>query len=130
MKQISGFISNSSSSSFIATIAVITDEEKFSKFEEESSFKFERFTYDQICSTYGDGDFYDNFSKPKEEYSNATFVHEWDRSDIDECEFEDGDYDSVGVDDCDFDAKVLALYDAGDVGIEVIEQTFYAGRDG
>lgn len=128
MKTRKYFVSNSSSSSFIATIAVITDEEKFSKFEEESGFKFDRFTYEEICGNYGDGDFYDYFSKPKEEYSNAIFVHEWDRSDVEEDE--DGDYDSVNVDDCDFDDKVLALYEAGDVGIEVIEQTFYAGRDG
>lgn len=127
MKQISGFISNSSSSSFIATIAIITDEEKFSKFEEESGFKFDRLTYEQICKNYSDGDFYDYLSKPDEKYSGATFVHEWDMSDIEENE--DMDYDNVDTDD--FSDKVLALCGAGEnEGIKIIQQAEYAGRNG
>lgn len=123
-----GFVSNSSSSSFITTIAIITDEEKFRKFEESSGFKFERFTYEQICKSYHHGDFYCYLSKPKEEYSNATFVHEYDMSDIDDPEDPD-DYDDISFED--FSDRANALYDAGeDEGIEIIEQAAYSGRNG
>lgn len=122
-----GFISNSSSSSFITTIAIITDEEKFSKFEESSGFKFERFTYDQICKNYSQGYFYDYLSKPDEKYSNATFVHEYDMADMDETE--DMDYDDVLFDE--FSDQANALYSAGeDEGIKIIDQAAYSGRNG
>ena len=123
-----GFVSNASSSSFIATIAIIKDEEKFQKFEESVGYKYDRLNYEQICKQYGRGDFYDYLSKPNEKYSDCTFVHEYDRCDIDDDE--DGDYD-VDIDECDFSDKVLALSGIGEnEGAEIIDETFYAGRDG
>ena len=67
-------------------------------------------------------------SKPNEKYSDYTFVHEYDKCDIDDDE--DGDYD-IDIDECDFSDKVLALSGIGeDEGAKIIDETFYSGRDG
>lgn len=120
-----GFVSNSSSSSFIATIAIITDEEKFQQFEENVGYKYERLNYEQICKEYHHGDFYDCLSKPDPKYSDCTFVHAYDKCDIDDDE--DGDYD-VDIDECDFSDEALDLNAISDEdGAKIIAETFYAG---
>lgn len=123
-----GFVSNSSSSSFIVTIAVVRDEEKLKKFEEKIGAKLDRYNYEEICENYGNGDFFGYLTKPSEEYKDEMFIHEYGREDL--YEDEDGyvDYD-VDIDI--FSEKDQQLFSATlEDGLEIIDQTYYAGRDG
>lgn len=124
------FISNSSSSSFIATIAIITDEEKFKKFEETVGYTYDRLNYEQICKDYHHGDFFDCLSKPDAKYSDCTFVHAYDMDDVEEDPDGDTNYD-IDIDECNFSDEVLALNAISEEdGAKIIGETFYAGRNG
>ena len=76
--------------------------------------------------------FLDYLTKPSEEYKDEIFVHEYSKQDFypedgeDECE---PDYDSVSIDD--FSEKDQQLFSATlEDGLEIIDQTYYGGRDG
>lgn len=128
MKSRMGFVSNSSSSSFIVTIAVVRDEEKLKKFEEKIGVKLDRYNYQEICERYRYGDFDSWLTKPSDEYKDETFIHEYGREDIEEDPDGETNYDA----DLDwFSDKDQELFSATlEDGLEIIEQTFYAGRDG
>lgn len=128
MKTRKFFVSNSSSSSFICTIAVVRDEEKLKKFEEKIGEKLDRYTYEEICKNYRRGDFEDCLSKPNEKYKDCVFIHEYYMDDIEEDPDGETNYDA----DLDwFPDKQQEIFSADlEDGLEIVDQTYYAGRNG
>ena len=127
MKIRNSFVSNSSSSSFIATIAVVVDEEKLQKFEEKIGEKLDRYNYEEICDRYRYGDFFGLMSKPSETYKDNIFIHVYDDVEI----YEDDGYTNYDVDIEDFPEITQDVYGATlEDGLKIIDQTYYAGRNG
>ena len=133
----SGHVSNSSSSSFIATVSQVIDEEKFKAFNEKHKLGLK--VYTSVSELIGDleycGDFYDNLYLDRirslEEPIKVVFLTgcgpDGDGYFDPECT---GDY-NYDVDLDDFDEKDQIMYCAStNEGLKVITQTYYAGRDG
>lgn len=133
MKIRAGFVSNSSSSSFIATVAVVTDVEKFNKFKERTGFHYPIIDAEHYNKDYQwSGDFFDHLKPLSDEYNKDMIVFDQGVGPDDDMSFLDGYGDmDYSVDLSDFDAKNAAIYLAGpDDGIQIVQQTYYAGRDG
>lgn len=131
MKTRSGFISNSSSSSFICTISVVKDEEKFKQFEEEIDEKFDRLTHEQLLQEIRHcGDFQDYLWGEKfEKYKDQTFILDTDMQDVEEDPDGDTNYDNVDVED--FCERSQMIFGASEeAGLENLRSFYYAGRNG
>ena len=155
MKIKTGFVSNSSSASFICTIGRIADEEKFNAFIKENKIEFDSHDSRIIdgetalgkvgliptTPVYIWGDFYDQIdinllveSAKRNPDSNFVVSSGYGPGEFDVYDEDDNwietDYSTIELSD--FDLKDQLLYKSSpDVnGIEVIQQTFYAGRNG
>lgn len=131
MKKRSSFISNSSSSSFICTISVVKDDEKFKKFEEEIGETFDRLTHEQLLQEIRHcGDFQDYLWGEKfEKYKDQTFILDTDMQDVEEDPDGDTNYDNVDVED--FCERSQKIFDASEeAGLENLRSFYYAGRNG
>lgn len=148
MKIRNGFVSNSSSSSFIATYGMVVNEEQFNawKSSHEIGDEYKMLTGEELWKKYNDQydydlrghDFFDHvdwkpiikaaIDNPKAIFvfktgcgpdSDMDFMNDWG----------DIDYD---IDLDRFNDSDIALYNSTPEtnGVKVVSQTFYAGRDG
>jgi len=148
MKIRNGFVSNSSSSSFIATYGMVVNEEQFNSWKAANKIgdEYKLITSEELRNRYESGDWYglrgndfydlldwDSIIKAATENPTATFVFKTGRG-------PDCDSDFMNVyDDIDYDIDIdrfndidLVLYGSTPEtnGVQVVSQTFYAGRDG
>ena len=149
MKIRNGFVSNSSSSSFIATYGIVRDEEQYNKWMDSCGYKtqYETMTGVELVELQGKGrydkpicgGFYDMidvdtvYTKAKEN-PDSIFVYS------SECgPHDDGDFWDDGIGEYDYDIELNSFYDhqielykssVERNGVEVISQTYYAGRNG
>lgn len=138
MKISQGFISNSSSSSFIATVAVVIDEQKFDKFEKHVGHTYEKMSFEEFKNLNGlwgwPGDFGSClFVEPvTEDLKDKKFVYHWEHAgdDTDFYNEKSGEY-SYDIDLDFFSEKSQDIYSANEEnGLKILGQTYYAGRDG
>lgn len=138
MKFRTGFVTNSSSSSFICCFARIADEEKAKKILEQYKYDIEVYTAEEVLeeieercwSGWLDCDWAGIYMTPNKDYikehMNSRFIVSEHREDL--CEDEDGyvDYD-VSYKECTTDAIDAITKENGFIDIEC---QYGAGRDG
>jgi hypothetical protein len=138
MKISQSFISNSSSSSFIATVAVVIDEQKFDAFEKHVGHTYEKKSFEEFEKLKGrwgwPGDFEDClFVNPvTEDLKDKKFIYHYEKSG-DDSDFLNADGDEYNYDiDLDFfSEEAQDIYSADEEnGLKILGQTYYAGRDG
>ena len=125
MKKRSAFISNSSSSSFICTISIVKDEEKFKQFEEEIGETFDRLTHEQLLQEIRYcGDFQDYLYGEKfENYKDQTFILDTDMQDVEEDPDGDTNYDNVELEDfCERSQKIFCADE--EAGLENLRRIY------
>lgn len=137
MKIRNSFISNSSSSSFICTIAVVEDEEKLKQFENKINYIMKRLNHKEMLESLEHcGDFQDSlYGAEFEEYKDKTFIvdtecGEWELYEEDEDgELIERDYDQVDISDFSNSSQRIA-YAGNEEGLNQIFCTYYAGYNG
>lgn len=129
MKFRNGFVSNSSSQSFIAYIGEVKDLSKFEQYQKTIGESYSILSYDEICNEIKYcGDFYAHLYMPHDASKYSRYVFASDNVDVEE--YEDGGCGEA--DDEDFDQRVIKLGACNEVdhGIKIIESANYTGRNG
>ena len=129
MKTRFGFVSNSSSQSFMAYVGVVTDLEKFLKFQEKIQETYQLLNYSEACNAINwCDDNYNHLYKPDEKYIGEKFVVVSENIDI-EC---NDDGEPIEADEWEFSDRVTSIGGCTSErdGLNIIQNAYYSGRNG